>query len=43
MSHSILLKHGWQVVFNSKSFTAYQLDDTVLVVWATGNYEVYNV
>ena len=43
MSHNILLKRGWEVVFNAKSFTVYNLDITTLIVWDSGKYEVFNV
>ena len=41
MTHSILLKHGYKVVFVGKSFTAYQLDNGMLVVWDNGEVKYY--
>ena len=43
MTHTILLKNGWEVVSSGKSYTAYQLDDTMCIVWGSGSYKVYKV
>ena len=43
MSHSVLLKHGWIVIFETGTFTAYQLDETIYVKWFNGKGEMYNV
>ena len=42
MSHNVLLKHGWIVVFETARFTAYQLDDVIYVQWTNGKGVIYN-
>lgn len=43
MSHNILLKHGWTVVFESISFTAYQLNNMLYVKWFNGVEKFFEV
>lgn len=43
MSHNVLLKHGYKVVFEASSFTTYQLYNKLVVVWFSGKCEVYDV
>ena len=43
MSHNILVKHGWQVVFIGKSVTAYQFNSDMLVVWDSGEVKRYGL
>ena len=41
MSHNVLLKHGWTVIFETARFTAYQLDDLIYVKWDSGKEGFY--
>ena len=43
MTHNILLKYDWVVIFNGKHFTAYQLGDKVAIIWDNGKSGVYDV
>lgn len=43
MTHGILLKHGWEIVSAGQSYTAYQMNDVVCVIWKSGIYKVYEV
>ena len=36
MSHNVLLKYGWQVVFESKHLIVYELDNYQYYKWTTG-------
>ena len=36
MSHSVLIKHGWKVVFETRKLTVYELDNVQYVLWASG-------
>ena len=36
MSHNILLKYGWIVVFESKSLTVYEFDNYQYFKWSSG-------
>lgn len=44
MSHQVLIKHGWELVFETDRFRAYQLDNKMIVVWGNNckAYEVNN-
>ena len=41
MSHDVLMKHGWKIVFVSDSLTAYQQDDILLVKFDSGKEMLY--
>lgn len=41
MSHDVLMKHGWKMVFVGGSFVAYQQDDILLVKFDSGKEIVY--
>lgn len=36
MSHSVLIKHGWKVVFETRKLTVYELDNVQYVLWVSG-------
>ena len=36
MSHNVLLKYGWIVVFESRSLTVYELDNYQYYKWTNG-------
>lgn len=42
MTHTTLLKHDWVVIFESPSFTAYQLLDKIAIIWDSGASAVYD-
>ena len=43
MSHTILLKHGWEVILETRRFISYQLNEKMLIVWNSGNYKIYDI
>lgn len=43
MTLQTLVKHGYEVVFETSRMKAYQLDDTMIVVWKNGSYNVYEL
>lgn len=36
MTHSVLIKHGWKVVFETRKLTVYELDNVQYVLWVSG-------
>lgn len=36
MSHTVLIKHGWKVVFETEKMTVYELDDVQYIKWNNG-------
>ena len=43
MSHNILLKHGWIVVFEGISLIAYQLENKLYVKWYSGKEKLFDI
>jgi hypothetical protein len=43
MSHITLLKNGYSIVAIGDSFTAYQLDNIIIVKFDGGTYKVYKI
>jgi hypothetical protein len=43
MSHVTLIQNGYRVVAIGKSYTAYQLDNIMIVKFENGTYKIYEV